>query len=275
MTAVAAATSVTLTWPRATDNVAVSRYDIIRGGALVGTAAQPASGTVTFTDSGLTPSTAYSYVVRAFDAAGNSTPSDAVPITTTAAGGGGTTTLTATADAKVDASLPTTNFGTVALRVDASPDVRSYVKFDASGLAGAIQTATLRIWTTSAQSVGFDVFGVSDSTWTEPGITYANQPSGSISAAKLGSSGATSAGAWKEINVKAQITGPGTYSFLLSTSSATALAIASREDTVHAAQLVVATGYGPGSRPAPNMAEFELDHRRSLAQYYAFVHHAT
>ncbi|MDX6377443.1 MAG: cellulose 1,4-beta-cellobiosidase, partial [Gaiellaceae bacterium] len=236
-----AATSVTLTWPRATDNVAVSRYDITRGPALVGTVPQPASGNVTFTESGLTPGTAYSYVVTAFDAAGNSTASDAVPVATTAGGGGGTFTLTATADAKVDASLPDTNYATVALRLDGSPDIRSYVKFNATTVTGTVQTATLRIWTTSAHTLGFDVYGVSDSTWNETGITYGNQPSSAISPTKLGSSGAATAGAWKEIDVKAQITGPGTYSFVLRTTSATALALASREDAAHAPQLVVTT----------------------------------
>src|SRR5205085_390745 len=78
VTATATSTSVTLTWPPATDNVAVSRYDIGRGGVVVGTVPQPAAGNVTFTNTGLTPSTAYSYVVTAFDAAGNSTASNAV-----------------------------------------------------------------------------------------------------------------------------------------------------------------------------------------------------
>jgi len=195
---------------------------------------------VTFTETGLTPSTAYSYVVTAFDAAGNSTPSDAVPVTTQAPSGGGTTTLTASADAKVDASTPTSNFATVALRVDGSPDVRSYLKFTATGLTGTVQSATLRIWATSAQSVGFDAYPVADSSWTETGLTYANQPSASIGA-KLGSSGAVVAGTWKTINVTALVTGPGTYSVVLQTTSATALALSSREDAAHAPQLVVTT----------------------------------
>jgi hypothetical protein len=161
-------------------------------------------------------------------------------VTTLASGGGGTTTLTAIADAKVDASTPTTNFATAALRVDASPDVRSYVKFDATGLTGTVQSATLRIWATSAQSVGFDAYGVSDSSWTEAGLTYANQPSAAIGA-KLGSSGAVTAGTWKTIDVTALVTGPGTYSVVLETTSATALALAGREDAVHAPQLVVVT----------------------------------
>jgi hypothetical protein len=240
VSATPASASVTLTWPQATDNVAVTRYDITRGTTAVGSVPQPASGSVTFTDTGLTPSTAYSYVVTAFDAAGNSTPSDAVPTTTLAGGGPATTTLTATADAKVDASTPSTNFATAALRVDASPDVRSYTKFDASGITGTVQSATLRIWATSAQTVGFDAYGVADSTWTETGLTYANQPSSSIGA-KLGSSGAVAAGTWKTIDVTALVQGAGVYSLVLQTTSATALALSSREDTAHPPQLVVTT----------------------------------
>jgi hypothetical protein len=241
VTATPTSTSVGLTWPRATDDVGVTRYDVSRGGAVVGTVGQPASGTVSFTDTGRTPSTAYSYVVTAFDAAGNSTPSDVVPVTTSAGGGGATTTLTPTADAKVDASQPTTNYATAALRVDGSPDVRSYLKFDTSTLAGTVQTATLRIWTTSAQSVGFDVYGVGNTSWTENGLTYANQPSSSISATKLGSSGTVAAGTWKTIDITPLVTGPGVYSVVLETTSSTALALASREDAAHAPQVVVTT----------------------------------
>jgi hypothetical protein len=233
-------TNATLSWTASTDDVGVTRYDVSRNGAFVGSVTPPASGSPTFTDTGLTAATTYSYVVTAFDAAGNHTASPPGSVTTQAATGGGTTTLTAAADAKVDASTPTTNFATAALRVDASPDVRSYVKFDATGLTGTVQSATLRIWATSAQSVGFDAYGVSDSSWTEAGLTYANQPSAAIGA-KLGSSGAVTAGTWKTIDVTALVTGPGTYSVVLETTSATALALASREDAVHAPQLVVVT----------------------------------
>ena len=72
--------SVTLTWPAATDNVAVTGYRVYRNGALVGTTAG-----VGVTDSGLTASTAYSYAVLAFDAAGNqSAKGPALAVTTLA-----------------------------------------------------------------------------------------------------------------------------------------------------------------------------------------------
>ncbi|MFG3439416.1 glycosyl hydrolase family 18 protein [Nonomuraea sp. NPDC047897] len=78
-------TSVSLAWNASTDNVAVTGYDLYRGTTLITTV----TGT-THTDTGLNPNTAYTYTVRAKDAAGNlSTPSDPVTATTTGGGGGG------------------------------------------------------------------------------------------------------------------------------------------------------------------------------------------
>jgi len=73
--------SVSLSWAPATDNVAVTGYNVYRGSTLVGSP----TGT-TFMDAGLTPGTAYSYTVVAFDAAANfSAHSAAVSATTASA----------------------------------------------------------------------------------------------------------------------------------------------------------------------------------------------
>jgi mannan endo-1,4-beta-mannosidase len=65
-----AATSVTLTWTAATDNVGVTGYDIVRvSGGSETTVAASATNTVTVT--GLTADTAYTFAVYARDAAGN------------------------------------------------------------------------------------------------------------------------------------------------------------------------------------------------------------
>jgi endoglucanase len=80
--------SVQLTWTPATDNEGVAGYDIYRemGAAdqLVGT-----SLTGSFTVTGLTGATTYSYYVVARDAAGNSTASAPVTLTTSPGGGSG------------------------------------------------------------------------------------------------------------------------------------------------------------------------------------------
>ena len=83
----ATSSSVSLSWAASTDNVGVTGYDVYRNGTLAGTVT---SGT-SYTDTGLTASTAYSYTVKAFDAAGNlSAASTAVTGSTSAPSGGGT-----------------------------------------------------------------------------------------------------------------------------------------------------------------------------------------
>jgi uncharacterized repeat protein (TIGR01451 family) len=72
----------TLNWTAATDNASVIGYNVYRGGVLVASV----TGT-TFTDTLLTPSTTYSYTVKAVDSANNLSAafSTAVPVTTTSA----------------------------------------------------------------------------------------------------------------------------------------------------------------------------------------------
>ncbi|MCW2880549.1 MAG: coagulation factor 5/8 type domain protein, partial [Sphaerisporangium sp.] len=74
-------TSVSLSWSASTDNVGVTGYQVLRGGTVVA----PVSGT-SYTVTGLSPATAYTFTVTAQDAAGNTSPaSNAVTVTTDAA----------------------------------------------------------------------------------------------------------------------------------------------------------------------------------------------
>ncbi|WAZ25288.1 carbohydrate binding domain-containing protein [Streptomyces cinnabarinus] len=75
--------SVSLAWNASTDNVGVTSYDIYSGSNQV----LSVSGT-SATVSGLSPSTAHTFTVRARDAAGNTSPaSNAVSVTTDPGGG--------------------------------------------------------------------------------------------------------------------------------------------------------------------------------------------
>src|SRR6266700_5830328 len=79
------ANSTNLTWNASTDNVGVTGYDVLQNGATVATATGPS-----YTATGLSPSTAYTFQVKAFDAAGNvSAGSNTVSVTTSAGGGTG------------------------------------------------------------------------------------------------------------------------------------------------------------------------------------------
>jgi len=74
-------TSVPLTWPAV---AGAASYKVYRGGTAVGTA----TGT-SYTATGLTPNTAYSFQISAVNSAGESARSTAVSATTTSGGGGG------------------------------------------------------------------------------------------------------------------------------------------------------------------------------------------
>ena len=75
-------TTTTLSWNAATDNVGVTGYDLYRGTTLLGTVS-----TRTYNVTGLTAATAYTFSVKAKDAAGNvSASSNVVNVTTTTGG---------------------------------------------------------------------------------------------------------------------------------------------------------------------------------------------
>ena len=72
---------VDLSWTASTDNVGVTGYEIFRNGTLV----TSVGAVTTFADTTAAPSTAYTYQVRAFDAAGNRGQSASASTTTPSA----------------------------------------------------------------------------------------------------------------------------------------------------------------------------------------------
>ena len=68
---------INLTWTASTDNVGVTGYKVFRNGSQITTVSSPG-----YSDVGLSPSTAYSYTVAAFDAAGN-TSAQTAPVNVT------------------------------------------------------------------------------------------------------------------------------------------------------------------------------------------------
>jgi chitodextrinase len=107
-------TSVALSWNASTDNVGVAGYDVYRGTTKVGSP----TGT-SFTDTGLTAATAYSYTVKARDAAGNlSASTAALSVTTKPAVPVGSCKVTYNASSwntGFTASVRVTNTGTTTL----------------------------------------------------------------------------------------------------------------------------------------------------------------
>ena len=137
------ATSVNLAWNASTDNVGVTGYDVYRGTTLVGSV----TGTST-TVTGLTASTAYTFTVKARDAAGNISAASAPLSVTTDAVAGDTTAPSA----PTGVTSPTKTSSSVSLSWTASTDnvgVTGYEVF-VNGSATAAATVT----TTSATVSG-------------------------------------------------------------------------------------------------------------------------
>jgi uncharacterized protein (TIGR03437 family) len=138
-------------------------------------------------------------------------------------------------DAWVRSSSQSSNFGSrpeLSIR-SGSQTIRSYLKFSVTGVAGAIQSATLRLRVIDAGPDGGALFSVSNhykgtsTQWTEAGLTWKNAPP--LSENSLDSAGPVSLNTWVELDVTSAITGNGTYSFALSSSSSNVVDYSSSE----------------------------------------------
>jgi archaellum component FlaF (FlaF/FlaG flagellin family) len=148
-------------------------------------------------------------------------------------------TFVPVADAYVNASVPSTNFGaSTSIRVDAEPVLRSYLRFNIQ-VSAPILRATLRVFTASSSTTGYQVRGVASNTWVETTITFANAPA--VSGTVTGSSGSFSSGVWTQVDVTSLVTAPGLVTFGLTTPSSTSKSFSSREGS-NPPQLIVETG---------------------------------
>ena len=155
-----------------------------------------------------------------------------------------TLTFTAVADTYVDNTAPSKNFGTTTqILVDNSPVRRTFVKFTVSGVSGTVTSAKLRLHvrdvTDAGSNNGGTVKRVTTTTWSETGVTWNNQPA--INGATMGSFGSVSRNTWYAIEVKAAVTGNGTYSFGITSTSSDGAFYDSRQTGTKAPKLVVTT----------------------------------
>ena len=133
-----------------------------------------------------------------------------------------------TADSYVNSSAASANYGTsVELRVDGSPTVHSYLRFDLHAVGGGISKATLQIYANSSSSVGFDVHKTGDA-WTEAGLTNSTAPA---IGAQVGTTGSFGAGAWTAVDVTSAVQTGSIVDFALIDRNSTAINLASRESS--------------------------------------------
>ncbi|GAA1854228.1 CBM96 family carbohydrate-binding protein [Asanoa iriomotensis] len=162
-----------------------------------------------------------------------------------------TATFRPTADTYVQQDTASTNYGTsTQITVDNSPVRRMFLRFTVSGVSGTVTNATLRLRTISGNdgsNNGGAFRAMSNTTWSETGTTWNNQPS--IDGASVGSIGTVTANGWYELNVTGIVNGNGTFSFGATSSSTDGAYYDSRESGTDAPQLVVTTGT---STPPPS-----------------------
>src|SRR6185436_1437784 len=113
---------------------------------------------------------------------------------------------------------PYSSFGyNTTLLVDGSPAARTYLKFPATGIGTkTIVSAKLRLYAVDPSDTGGRLHRVTSS-WTESTLRWATAPA--YDAAVVGTFGSVVANAWYELDVKSAVTGDGTISFVLESTS--------------------------------------------------------
>jgi Zn-dependent metalloprotease len=132
-------------------------------------------------------------------------------------------------DAYIASGSPATNYGSATtLQVDNSPIKHFLLKFDVSGLNGKqVVSAKLRLYNVDPSSKGGDFYAVSDNTWQEETLTWNNAPVALTNL--LASLGSVSANNWYEVDITSLITGDGTYSLRISSTSSDGADYSSKE----------------------------------------------
>ena len=147
---VTTSTSTNLSWSGASDNVAVTGYDVYRGATLIGTVS-----TTSFGVTGLVPLTTYSFTVRAKDAAGNiSIASNVVTITTAEF-----TYCTSQGASVADELIGTLQIGTINNVSTGGNGYSDFTNLSTNLALGSNQTITIiPTWTGTVYPEGYAVF---------------------------------------------------------------------------------------------------------------------
>ena len=146
------ATSTNLSWTGATDNVAVTGYDVYQGATL-----KASVTTTSYAVTGLTASTAYTFSVKGKDAAGNvSVASNTVSVTTLAST---VTYCTSQGTSTVDEKIGKVVFGTISNTSTGTAGYENFTALSTNAVRGTANTITITpAWTATAFKEGYAVW---------------------------------------------------------------------------------------------------------------------
>lgn len=146
-------TSTNLSWSGATDNIAVTGYDVYQGASLVGS-----TTSTSYTVTSLTPSTTYSFTVKAKDAAGNnSVSSNTVSVTTLA--GSTVTYCSATATNTADERIGNVSFGTINNTSTGTAGYENFTSVSTNVTRGTAYTISITpVWTSTKYNEAYAVY---------------------------------------------------------------------------------------------------------------------
>jgi hypothetical protein len=150
--------------------------------------------------------------------------------------------VTPVADTYVSTAHPDANYGTEPnLRADATPKIRSYLRFRLPELSGRIVRAQLRLWSPTGDLAGYSVQTVTSNRWAERDITSRSRPARDTSVARSGPFGP---GTWSSADVAGLTDDSQELSLVVTTRSSHSITFDSREGP-NRPQLVIWT------KPAP------------------------
>ncbi len=219
------------------------------------------TGAITYTpNSGFTGLDSFAYTVS--DNLGAVSNPATVNISVTSSSGGQTLTFTSVGDGQVKQTDPVANYGTKeTMKVDGGK-FSSYLKFDVTGVSGAVQSARVQLQVTSEANDGGNSGGsifLVDNTfsgtaipWVEGTLTFGNAPTAAGS--PLQTLGAVSPNQLVEFDVTTAVSGNGAFSFAITPASTNEVKYYTREGSV-APKLVVVTGGGGGGNQPPVAAD--------------------
>jgi PKD repeat protein len=149
-----------------------------------------------------------------------------------------TITVVASADARVNQAVPTSNYGSdpaLRIRLDPTGGYRSFLRFPVAGITGTVSSVKLRLYVTDASPGGGTVYPTSGS-WVESTINWNNQPAATGGAIRV--IGSVALDAWAEIDLTGAVTTNGTYNLLISDGNTNSTFYSSREGA-HPPELVI------------------------------------